>query len=219
MVCTPGLHGQREMGHGGAGRERARSAPSAVYSGFKVVRPPNADRSRRFLRLRILRCRSCFRAQGRHLRISTRVVENAGVSEREANEILKKVHDTNPNIGGVFHRNVQDVLRHNNRTLVSPNGRTKQFLNKWEDELFREAYAQIPQSTVSDQCKRAAKGLKRRFPQAMIVMDSHDGFLTHIPIGTIDKAISIIISAPKECASFLDILTGSTEESEAPERH
>jgi len=53
----------------------------------------------------------------------------------------------------------------------------------------------------------------------MIVMDSHDGFLTHIPIGTIDKAISIIISAPKECASFLDILTGSTEESEAPERH
>jgi DNA polymerase len=117
--------------------------------------------------------------------------ENAGVSEWKASEILKKVHGTNPNIRGVFHRDVQDALRQD-RTLVSPNGRTRQFLNKWGDELFKEAYAQIPQSTVSDQCKKAARGFERRFPQAQILMESHDSFLAQVPIGTIDKAVPII---------------------------
>lgn len=126
--------------------------------------------------------------------------ENAGVSEWRANEILKKFHATNPNIKGVFHKEIQSFLKWNNRTLTSPNGRQRLFLNQWGEELFREAYAQIPQSTVSDQNKKAAQEFEKRCPRAMILAESHDSFLTQVPLALgeqfpmkyIDHAIEIM---------------------------
>jgi DNA polymerase-1 len=117
---------------------------------------------------------------------------NAGVPEWKADQILKKFHATNPNIRGKFHKEIQEALSANNRTLVSPNGRQRLFLNRWGDELFKEAYAQIPQSTVSDQCKQAARACERRMPWMQILVESHDSFLAQIPVDKIDSAIPII---------------------------
>jgi len=105
-----------------------------------------------------------------------------GIPELVAGRILQVFHKTNPNIKQVFHREVQEFLAKNNRTLKSPHGRVRQFLNKWGDELFKEAYAQIPQATVSDQVKFAMIRIEQRAPWLEILEESHDSFLSQCPL-------------------------------------
>lgn len=123
-----------------------------------------------------------------------------GVPELVAGKILQIFHRTNPNIKSVFHKEVQEFLAKNNRTLTSPHGRVRQFLNKWGDELFKEAYAQIPQATVSDQVKFAMARIERRAPWLEILGESHDSFLSQCPLcvgsmypfSLVDRTYSII---------------------------
>lgn len=65
-----------------------------------------------------------------------------------ARELLESYHRAYPEVRE-WHRRIQDQLR-KDRTLVTPLGRRRQFLGRWSDELFRGAYAFIPQSTVAD---------------------------------------------------------------------
>jgi DNA polymerase len=141
-----------------------------------------------------------FRHAGHYDIQKKTAAETAGISEYKANQILEKFHKTNPNIKGVFHKEIISTLKWNNRTLVSPNGRQRLFLNKWGEELWREAYAQIPQSTVSDQNKKAAQAFELRCPESMILAESHDSFLVQTPLALneqypmrhIDKAIQVM---------------------------
>ena len=47
-------------------------------------------------------------------------------------------------------REIQNTLEFNRRTLRTPYGREREFTGFWGDDLFKEAYAYIPQSTVGD---------------------------------------------------------------------
>ena len=105
-----------------------------------------------------------------------------GFSEWKCKQILDKFHTTNPNIRNVFHKEIQEALRDNNRVLVSPHGRRRQFLNRWGDEIFKEAYASIPQSTVSDHLKFSAQVIESRAPWIQMLSESHDSFLAQIPL-------------------------------------
>ena len=105
-----------------------------------------------------------------------------GVPEIVAGKFLQTFHRSNPNIKGVFHEEIKQFLAKNNRTLTSPHGRVRQFLNKWGDDLFKEAYAQIPQATVSDQVKFAMIRIERRAPWLEILEESHDSFLSQCPL-------------------------------------
>lgn len=124
----------------------------------------------------------------------------AGISEYKANIILTDFHKTNENIRGVFHREIKEFLRDNNRMLTSPHGRQRQFLNKWGDDLFKEAYAQIPQATVSDHNKFACIRIEKRAPWLRMLLECHDSFLAEVPIATneinpfkyVDKTVQII---------------------------
>lgn len=117
--------------------------------------------------------------------------ENAGCSEWRANQILTRVHSTNSNIRGVYHKEIQEALRIN-RELINPFGRPRIFLNKWGDELFKEAYAQIPQSTVSDQTKYASIRIEKRLSFIQILGESHDAILCQVPISKVDESIRVI---------------------------
>jgi uracil-DNA glycosylase family 4 len=128
----------------------------------------------------------------------------AGIPEWRASQIIEAVHKTNPNIRGVFHKEIQDVLRNNDRKLKSPNGRERLFLNKWGDDLFKEAYAQIPQSVVSDQTKKAAMAVEKRIPEIQILMECHDSFLAQIPINMVDKVIPVIREEMESPIDFKD---------------
>lgn len=141
-----------------------------------------------------------FRHAGHYDMQKKTAAETAGIPEWKAAQILAKFHKTNPNIKGVFHKEIKAALENNNRTLTSPNGRQRVFLNRWGDELWKEAYAQIPQSTVSDQNKKAAICCERRMPEMQILAESHDSFLCQVPLALgeqfpmhhVDRAIEII---------------------------
>jgi len=128
--------------------------------------------------------------------------ELTGLSEWRCGKILEKVHVTNSNIKGVFHKGIQDCLKNNDRTLTSPHGRVRQFLNKWGDELFKEAYAQIPQATVSDQTKFAAQRIEKRCPYIKILSESHDSFLSMVPIPKVDEVIKVIMEEMQQPIDF-----------------
>jgi DNA polymerase-1 len=105
------------------------------------------------------------------------------ISEWFAGKILKKLDELMPNVKGVFHEEVRRILAES-RTLVNPFGRSRFFMGRWEPELFRTAYSNIPQSTVSDRNKMAMLNTRRRIPDPrvmQIMMESHDAFMVQCP--------------------------------------
>jgi len=129
--------------------------------------------------------------------------EQIGCSEAEAGRFLTRVHETNQNIKGVFHKEIQEVLKTNNRTLKNPFGRERQFLNKWGPDLFREAYADIPQGTISDQTKFAAQRIEKRLDfKIHIFCESHDAFDAQVPISLVDETIRIMREEMEQPINF-----------------
>ena len=75
------------------------------------------------------------------------------LSKQEAEGLLETYHRIYPNIRGVYHRGIINQLR-KSRELVNPYGRRRIFHDRWpskgEGELFRQAFAFWPQSTIAD---------------------------------------------------------------------
>lgn len=106
---------------------------------------------------------------------------NVHVSEYRAGQILEIFHKKSPNIRNVFHRDVIEALEHNNRILVNPFGFTRQFLERWNDNLFKEAYAHIPQSTVRDHMIGVMLRLYKRCPELQVLIEAHDSITAQVP--------------------------------------
>jgi uracil-DNA glycosylase family 4 len=87
---------------------------------------------------------------------------NIAISEWKAKQILKEFHKFAPNIQEVFHVEVEKALRENNRVLVNPFGRYRQFFGEWNDSLIKEGFAHIPQSTVPDHLRLAGLRVEKR---------------------------------------------------------
>lgn len=98
------------------------------------------------------------------------------ISEWRAGQQLERFHQFSPNIRGVFHREIKEVLNET-RMLVRPDGSKRFFHERMGPDLFREAFADIPQSVVANQTKRAMLKLKMEIPDVQIVLESHDAFL------------------------------------------
>jgi hypothetical protein len=99
---------------------------------------------------------------------------HVGINEKKAKGIMALFDRTFPNIRGVFHVETQNQLR-KNRTLTNPFGRRRVFLGRWGGDLFREAYAFIPQSTVGDIINRCGIRLRECLPTgAKIRLQVHD---------------------------------------------
>lgn len=114
---------------------------------------------------------------------------NISISQFKAGIILNKFHRFSPNIREVFHESIQRTLRDNNRILINPFGRYRQFFNRWGRELFKEAYTQIPQSTVPDQLRRAGLRAEVRFRReaidARFVVEAHDALVGIVRISDV----------------------------------
>jgi len=70
------------------------------------------------------------------------------LSMSEAKRLQQQYLDAFPKIR-IWHLEVQEQLR-NSRTLINPLGRRRYFFERWGDELFKQAYAHLPQSTIVD---------------------------------------------------------------------
>jgi len=70
------------------------------------------------------------------------------ISENEAKYIVERYHSVYPGVRQ-YHAWIRAQLN-KDRTVTNCLGRKRLFTNRWGDELFKEAYAFIPQSTVAD---------------------------------------------------------------------
>jgi len=72
------------------------------------------------------------------------------------------------------------------RTLINCYGRKRLFLDRWGDSLFKNAYAQIPQSTVADKVNE--EGLAyvyndtEKLELVELLLQVHDEIVYQIPI-------------------------------------
>jgi|TARA_R100001530_G_scaffold126468_1_gene95310 hypothetical protein len=107
------------------------------------------------------------------------------MEERDAKRIVDLyLHSAYPGIP-VWWETIRQQLR-DNRTLTNCFGRKREFRDAWGDELFKEAYAFIPQSTVVDMVN---SGMAKAFVQgadyfdlADLLAQVHDSIVYQYPI-------------------------------------
>lgn len=104
-------------------------------------------------------------------------------SEWKAGKVLDIFHLQCPNVRGVFHKEVVDALERT-RVLYAPppadhlnSGRRREFFERWGRELWKEGYAFLPQSIVSDNTKAAGLAAKKLVPDIQFIGESHDSLL------------------------------------------
>lgn len=69
--------------------------------------------------------------------------------EAQAKWIVDRYHAAYPGVRKSYHALVKAMLS-KDRTVINCMGRRRLFMDKWGDQLWKDAYAQIPQSTVAD---------------------------------------------------------------------
>jgi len=111
-----------------------------------------------------------------------RVANMLHCSQSEARKLLEKYHEAFPEV-----RRWQEHIRSRlakSRTLMTPLGRKRKFLGRWGDELFRSAYAFIPQATVADYLNLGLLRLwLKLFPlNSWPVLQVHDEIVVECPI-------------------------------------
>jgi uracil-DNA glycosylase family 4 len=105
-------------------------------------------------------------------------------------KILKIIHDKQPNIREVYHREIRERIQ-KTRTLVCPNGRRREFYGRIDDHTFNEGISFIPQAVVSDQLKFSFIRTYSETPWAFPLAEAHDGHLAEVPIGRESEFYSI----------------------------
>ena len=97
-----------------------------------------------------------------------------GISESEGKWLLAQFHKVFPGVRR-FHKEIENKLATQDRTLTTPFGRRRKFFGWWGDNLFREAIAYLPQSTAVDIINQAAVRIDSRLPNgAIILLQVHD---------------------------------------------
>ncbi len=108
----------------------------------------------------------------------------AEMSEQEAKFIKDRYHTAYSGVRQ-YHTWVQAELRRD-RTLTNLYGRKRIFLDRWGDGLFKDAYAQIPQSTVADKIDRDGLEFMDKFQGIFghieFVAQIHDSIAIQMPI-------------------------------------
>jgi uracil-DNA glycosylase family 4 len=122
------------------------------------------------------------------------------IDEGTAERALKIFHQKQPKIQQVFHNGIIECLAKDRRYLTAPlpyginakTGGKRQFFERWGDELFREAFAYIPQRAVSDNTKAAALRIRQSHPWIKIILEAHDALLCSAPTQFVQEAAGIL---------------------------
>ena len=128
-----------------------------------------------------------------------------GIAERA----LKIFHAKQPRIQQVFHKDVIECLKQN-RQLVAPlpwgidaeRGGVRIFYERWGDDLFREALAYLPQRAVTDNTKAAGIRIKKRCPDARVILEAHDALLFAVRIEHLDEFVPLAKQEMERAINF-----------------
>lgn len=111
-----------------------------------------------------------------------------------------------PNIP-VWHTAVQEELRRNDRSLSNCFGRKRRFLGAWDRELWKAAYAFLPQSTVVDMVNGGMcltyRDNSSPFRKLDLLAQTHDSITTQYPI-------SDFVSAAKAAYKIAEVYLSPT---------
>lgn len=100
----------------------------------------------------------------------------------QCSRILEKFHKFQPEIRGVFHRDITREINER-RYLVAPNGRRRDFFDRPDKHSYNEGISMLPQAIVSDQTKFSFIPTFAECPWAHLLVEMHDGALIEVPIG------------------------------------
>ncbi len=109
------------------------------------------------------------------------------ITQRDAQMALDGRDKTFPGIP-LWHRKIQRQLSES-RKLITPLGRERIFYGRMDHKTYREAYAQIPQSTVTDVISLLAIWL---FGKTRLLDQIHDSLLIMHPEDKIKELVSIV---------------------------
>jgi DNA polymerase-1 len=120
------------------------------------------------------------------------------ISAYSAKLILERFHTASPSIVNVFHKEIKDEID-TARALVNPFGRLRRFFDRPGNQLYKEAFAFIPQSTVKDRLTHSALRIKAKRYPIKLVNEAHDSLTYLMPIGEykdICKEVKPIMEEP-----------------------
>ena len=133
----------------------------------------------------------------RHVGMALRYI----IPEPQALILYNSYHRQYPGIKNYYNWVVND-LRMNGRTLVNPFGRRRTFMGRWGQDLFREAYSFIPQSTTADIINR--RGLlyisknEEFFEGLQLLSQVHDSIVFQMPVSAGFVRMAQMLNAIKD---------------------
>lgn len=110
------------------------------------------------------------------------------IEESFAKIAINIFHTKQPKIRQVFQAGIIKCLEQNRMltaplpyAIDAPFGGKRQFFERWGEELFRQAFAYIPQRAITDNTKAAAIRISDRIKGIRIILEAHDGLLFMVP--------------------------------------
>lgn len=113
--------------------------------------------------------------------------EQIVLSSKEAKGLMEAYFEAFPKIR-VWHKDIQGQLSRA-RALSNPFGRTRHFMGYWGDDLFREAYAFLPQGAIADWVAKCIIQLDQRTD---IRLQVHDEIVFNVPKGELERTCKLI---------------------------
>jgi DNA polymerase I-like protein with 3'-5' exonuclease and polymerase domains len=104
------------------------------------------------------------------------------ISQFSAKQIMERFHTASPKIKEVFHREVRDRVD-TERALINPFGRLRRFFDRPGNNLYKESFAHLPQSTVKDRLTLSALEIKKRKYPIRLANEAHDSLTYLMPEG------------------------------------
>ena len=105
---------------------------------------------------------------------------------KECDQLLLKFHKYQPEIREIFHHDVRRCVNED-RLLVCPNGRRRDFFDRIDNHTYNEGISFIPQAVVSDQTKFHGIGdtwcYRSVYEYAHLLVEMHDGILAEVKRG------------------------------------
>ncbi len=130
------------------------------------------------------------------------------MSDAHGKYIVERYHAIYPNIRSRFHQWVRDSLSRN-RTVTNIFGRSQRFLDRWGNELFKDAYAFPAQSTVADIINM--RGLsyiwynQDLFKPLILMNQVHDSIVFQIPLSVSwDHHVAMLTSIKRSLETPLE---------------
>ena len=130
------------------------------------------------------------------------------VTKKIADGFLRTIHAAEPFIVEKFHHDVIQCITHT-RMLQMPNGRVRQFFDRFDSSMEREAISTYPQAVVTDQTK--FEGILKtslECPWAFLLSEAHDGVLYEVPKGQEEE---FAVKYKKNVETPIDFRKGSLQ--------